>query len=207
MRAIYVDMGTPGSDGERAAASAAAASLGVPLDIVDARGVGRMISVLRHADWVCDECDESVCERGEDRVRECRWFRVEPEEEAYLRRVPVWLSIVSYCAQVAGIRDVFLGYTADHLIGDAMGRVGVEWPAFIRVWDAKADVRMNLPFAEMSELDVVEMGSALGVDYSQTFGCRHEGPVHCGDCLGCCYRKNVLRGPGMGDPTEYRVKE
>lgn len=52
----------------------------------------------------------------------------------------------------------------------------------------------------------IQMGIAMGVDYSMTYSCPYiddEG-TSCGECLSCKNRKYGFQEAGVADPTQYR---
>jgi 7-cyano-7-deazaguanine synthase len=66
------------------------------------------------------------------------------------------------------------------------------------------DLRLYAPFVEKTKAQIVEIGSALGVPYEDTWSCYEGGEVHCGLCGTCNERKEAFQLTGVPDPTKYR---
>ena len=61
----------------------------------------------------------------------------------------------------------------------------------------------NAPYTDITKTDIAKRGSALGIDYSETWSCYKGGEKHCGKCGTCVERKEALRDAGITDTTEY----
>ena len=65
-------------------------------------------------------------------------------------------------------------------------------------------LRLYAPFVEKTKAQIVEIGSALGVPYEETWSCYEGGELHCGLCGTCNERKEAFQLVGVPDPTKYR---
>ena len=64
------------------------------------------------------------------------------------------------------------------------------------------------PLVQLSKLDIIRMGTSLGVDYSLTTSCYDptsdsRGPIACGRCDSCHLRREGFRAAAIVDPTRY----
>ena len=67
-------------------------------------------------------------------------------------------------------------------------------------------VKIHAPLIELSKAEIIQRGSALGVDYSLTVSCYQadkEGRA-CGQCDSCYLRAKGFADAGIADPTRYR---
>lgn len=67
-------------------------------------------------------------------------------------------------------------------------------------------VRLVAPLIQMSKVDIIRAGIALGVDYALTHSCYDPSPdgAACGGCDACHLRRRGFAGAGVPDPTRYR---
>ena len=75
-------------------------------------------------------------------------------------------------------------------------RVGVE---------GKTKLRIRAPLIDKTKAEIIQIGAALGVDYSLTLSCYDpdtEGSA-CGRCDSCLLRKKGFKEAGISDPTRY----
>jgi 7-cyano-7-deazaguanine synthase len=66
-----------------------------------------------------------------------------------------------------------------------------------------AGIRLSRPFVACRKEELVRIGSALGVDFGQTWSCYQGGVRHCGRCGTCVERREAFQRAGVPDPTEY----
>ena len=59
------------------------------------------------------------------------------------------------------------------------------------------------PFCNINKIDIVKIGTELGVDFSLTYSCYKGNEKHCGKCGTCQERKEAFEKAGITDPTEY----
>jgi 7-cyano-7-deazaguanine synthase len=62
---------------------------------------------------------------------------------------------------------------------------------------------LHTPFINTTKAQIVSIGHALGVPYSETWSCYKGGKIHCGRCGTCVERKEAFRLAGVPDPTLY----
>ena len=86
-------------------------------------------------------------------------------------------------------------------------------PTFIKAFDAmerlavegfgEANLRLETPFVHLEKYQIITMGAALGVPYSDTWSCYKGNEQHCGRCGTCVERKLAFRDAMVADPMSY----
>lgn len=126
-------------------------------------------------------------------------------------RNTVFLSIALGWAEVLGAQDIFVGVNAVDYSGYPDCR-----PEYIEAFEKMANLAtragvegnkltIHAPLMEMSKADIIQRGSALGVDYSLTVSCYQaeaDGSA-CGRCDSCRLRAVGFAEAGVEDPTVY----
>jgi 7-cyano-7-deazaguanine synthase len=128
-------------------------------------------------------------------------------------RNTVFLSLALAWAETLEATDIFIGVNALDFSGYPDCR-----PEFIEAFEKMANlgtkigtegggkIRIHTPLSAMTKKDIVEAGTALGVDYSFTITCYDPSPAGeaCGECDACLLRLKGFSEAGMSDPTPYR---
>ena len=71
--------------------------------------------------------------------------------------------------------------------------------------EGKTKLRIRAPLIDKTKAEIIQIGAALGVDYSLTLSCYDpdtEGSA-CGRCDSCLLRKRGFKAAGIPDPTRY----
>ncbi|MBL4698962.1 MAG: 7-cyano-7-deazaguanine synthase QueC [Phycisphaerales bacterium] len=123
----------------------------------------------------------------------------------------VFLSIALAYAETLGSTDLFIGVNAIDYSGYPDCR-----PEFIASFIQTANLatklgvegnnmRVHTPLLEMTKAQIIQTGTKLGVDYSQTHSCYDPSPAGgaCGRCDSCILRKLGFEQAGIDDPTNY----
>lgn len=128
-------------------------------------------------------------------------------------RNTVLLSLALAWAEVLDSVDIFIGVNAVDYSGyPDCRRVFID--AFTQLaklatkagTEEGAQFRIHAPLLEMSKAEIIQKGTALGLDYSQTISCYaadDEGRA-CGRCDACRLRAKGFLDAGIKDPTRYR---
>jgi 7-cyano-7-deazaguanine synthase len=140
----------------------------------------------------------------------------QPGEGIPLTYVParntVFLALALGWAEVLEARDIFIGVNAVDYSGYPDCR-----PQFIAAFEQLANLatragvegqnfHIRAPLLHMSKAEIVQAGSALGVDYGLTVSCYQadaDGRA-CGRCDSCRFRAAGFAAAGMPDPTPYQ---
>ncbi|GAA5315364.1 MAG: 7-cyano-7-deazaguanine synthase QueC [Candidatus Pelagadaptatus aseana] len=127
-------------------------------------------------------------------------------------RNTVFMSIALGWAEVLGAQDIFVGVNAVDYSGYPDCR-----PEYIEAFEAMANLAtragvegnrltIHAPLMKMGKDDIVQWGTANGVDYSLTVSCyqaNDEGRA-CGKCDSCRLRRDGFIQAGLQDPTRYQ---
>lgn len=127
-------------------------------------------------------------------------------------RNTIFLSLALGWAEVLGAGDIFVGVNAVDYSGYPDCR-----PEFIAAFQALAAVAtragvegggpvIHAPLIDLGKAEIIELGFALGVDYSVTVSCycADDDGRACGTCDSCRIRREGFAAAGIADPTRYR---
>ena len=127
-------------------------------------------------------------------------------------RNTVMLALALAWAEVLDARDLFIGVNAVDYSGYPDCR-----PEFISAFEHLANLatkagiegkrlRVHAPLQQLSKSEIIRLGQALGVDYSQTVSCYQADAMGraCGRCDACRLRRAGFKQAGLSDPTKYR---
>lgn len=126
-------------------------------------------------------------------------------------RNTVFLALALSWAEVLQARNLFIGVNAVDYSGYPDCR-----PAFIESFEKTANLgtqagvegrgfKINAPLIAMSKAQIIQQGTALGVDYALTVSCYQadETGQACGRCDSCRLRKKGFADADVADPTRY----
>ena len=127
-------------------------------------------------------------------------------------RNTIFLSYALAWAEVLGAWDIFIGVNAVDYSGYPDCR-----PEYIQAFETMANLatkaavdgrsrfRIHTPLIDMTKAQIIQTGTALGVNYGITHSCYDPSPEGkaCGSCDSCILRKNGFRDAGVPDPTPY----
>lgn len=127
-------------------------------------------------------------------------------------RNTIMLSLALAYAEVLASNDIFIGVNAVDYSGYPDCR-----PEFIEAFQAMArlatkagveggEVTIHTPLIDLTKAEIIQRGTALGVDYSMTVSCyQADGQGRaCGVCDSCRIRRDGFAAAGVPDPTNYR---
>ena len=126
-------------------------------------------------------------------------------------RNTVFLSLALGWAEVLGAQAIFIGINAVDYSGYPDCR-----PEFIRAFSTLAQLatragvegqalQIHTPLIDMSKADIIQAGTALGLDYGLTISCYQadaQGRA-CGRCDACQLRRAGFAAANTDDPTFY----
>ena len=127
-------------------------------------------------------------------------------------RNTIFLSYALAWTEVLGSDTIFIGATAVDYSGYPDCR-----PEYIEAYqtlanlatqagaEGKTKLTIQAPLMDKTKAEIIQIGTALGVDYSLTLSCydpNAEGRA-CGGCDSCLHRKKGFKAAGIPDPTHY----
>ncbi len=128
-------------------------------------------------------------------------------------RNTVFLSIALGWAEVLEADAIFVGVNAVDYSGYPDCR-----PDYIKAFEFMANLatkrgieghhlKIHAPLMQLSKAQIIQQGSQLGVDYSQTVSCYQadQDGRACGRCDSCRFRQQGFSEAGIIDPTPYQI--
>ncbi|MHA2616621.1 MAG: 7-cyano-7-deazaguanine synthase, partial [bacterium JZ-2024 1] len=177
VRAVVFNYGQNPATQEVVAARAIALLYGVPLDVFDLSGLGTLLrSVTEPPHMLMDTC----------------------------RDPQALLGLAGFYAGAIGFDSV--AYAANQR--DVQDQPG--YPNFFRAAQSMLNtlpptqnISILTPFLNLTKAQVLQRGQSHGVDWTKTWSCWNDVPIHDGTCGGCLRRKEAFQQAGIPDPTQY----
>ena len=127
-------------------------------------------------------------------------------------RNTIFLSYALAWAEVLGAWDIYIGVNATDYSGYPDCR-----PDYIAAFETMANLAtaaavegrgrytIHTPIIQMSKAQIIQTGTAIGVDYALTHSCYDptETGRPCGSCDSCQLRLKGFAQAGLTDPVEY----
>ena len=127
-------------------------------------------------------------------------------------RNTIFLSYALAWAEVLESWDIFIGVNAVDYSGYPDCR-----PEYIQAFETMANLatktaiegkgrfRIHTPLIDLTKAQIIQAGTALGVDYGITHSCYDptDSGLACGACDSCILRRNGFADAGIADPTPY----
>jgi len=126
-------------------------------------------------------------------------------------RNTVFLSVALAWAEVLQAEAIFAGVNAVDYSGYPDCR-----PEYIKAFQTMADlatkagieghgVQIKTPLIDLTKVEIIQLGHAMGVDYSQTVSCYQADELGkaCGECDSCRIRTLAFKKADIVDPTRY----
>ena len=116
----------------------------------------------------------------------------------------IMLAIAAGIAESNGLRHVMMAnHGGDHAIyPDCRPEFVSAFGAAVRAGTYEG-ITVEAPYTDITKADIARRGSALGIDYSETWSCYKGGERHCGRCGTCVERREALAEAGIEDNTVY----
>ena len=122
------------------------------------------------------------------------------------------LSLALAWAEVLGANDIFIGVNALDYSGYPDCR-----PEYIQAFETMANLatktavegkgrfRIHTPLIDLTKAQIIQAGTALGIDYGITHSCYDptDSGLACGSCDSCILRRKGFADAGIADPTPY----
>lgn len=128
-------------------------------------------------------------------------------------RNTIFLAYAMGWAEVLGASDLFIGVNSLDYSGYPDCR-----PEYIESFERMANLAtraavggqrliVHAPLIRMTKREIIELGTGLGVDYSETVSCYDPAPdgAACGHCDACQLRLKGFAEAGQTDPARYAV--
>ena len=132
-------------------------------------------------------------------------------------RNTIMLSLALAWAESISSLDIFYGANAVDYLGYPDCR-----PEYVRSFEAMANLatkagvesldpenrfRIHAPIIQMSKAEIIQLGTEMGINYSQTVSCyqANTNGEACGICESCQLRKTGFIQAGISDPTRYQA--
>ena len=131
-------------------------------------------------------------------------------------RNTIFLAYAMAWAEVVGADDIFIGVNALDYSGypDCRPEYIAAFEKMARLatragTEGKRPLRIHAPLMHSSKKEIIQRGTALGVDYATTHSCYDPGPDGraCGQCDACLLRRKGFAEAGIRDPLHYREKD
>ena len=177
-----------------------------------ARRVGHALGVSKHVEVAVDlAAIGGSALTGESSVPKDRPLDQGGIPATYVpARNTVLLALALGWAEVLGVHDLFIGVNAVDYSGYPDCR-----PEYIHAFEelasfaTKAGVegtafRVHTPLLTLTKAEIVQQGTAMGLDYGLTHSCYDPGPDGrpCGRCDSCRLRARGFEAAGMSDPLD-----
>lgn len=116
----------------------------------------------------------------------------------------IMLAVAAGLAESRGLKRMYIAnHFGDHAIyPDCRAAFIRPMAEAIREGTTNA-VLTEAPYTSITKTDIARIGTALGIDYAETWSCYKGGEIHCGVCGTCVERKEAMREAGIADPTQY----
>lgn len=199
LRAIYFDIGYLSSVPEKNAAKMFCYQLGVPLEIVDVRGIFGMVSGFVPIEFLgLGELD-----KGQPTPIPAS---ADSEDKEYVSGFHVILGLASYYAMLGKIEEMHIGIIKEQIkYSKGLKKFLAGWSPLIENLNPHRVFSLSAPFSGKAKSEVIQLGESLSVDLSRTWSCYRSGPLHCGTCNGCKSRIAAFKDVKLKDPTKYAV--
>jgi 7-cyano-7-deazaguanine synthase len=129
-------------------------------------------------------------------------------------RNTIFLSFALAAAETRGAADIFIGVNALDYSGYPDCR-----PEYVSAFETMANlatragvegrrVSIHTPLIDLGKAQIVELGTALGVDFATTTSCYDPSPdgLACARCDACLLRAKGFAEAGLADPTRYAME-
>lgn len=118
----------------------------------------------------------------------------------------IMLSIATGFAESNGCDVIILGnHSGDHSIYPDCRKEFIDGMKKAIFEGTDEHIEVVSPFCNINKIDIVKIGTELGVDFSLTYSCYKGNEKHCGKCGTCQERKEAFEKAGIIDPTEYEA--
>ncbi len=173
-------------------AAKAAATLGVPHDIIDISNIGKSLS----GSALTDDVDVPDGHYAEESMK----VTVVPNRNA------IMLTIAYGIGAARGAQAIATAvHGGDHFIYPDCR------PEFIKSFEdmqnhaleGVAEIKLYTPFLKQTKADIAAEGARHNVPFTDTWSCYKGGDIHCGRCGTCVERIEAFDVAGVSDPTEY----
>jgi 7-cyano-7-deazaguanine synthase len=132
----------------------------------------------------------------------------DPQPITYVpNRNMIFLALAAAYAESHGVTEVFYGAQKHDMYGywdttpDFLERLNQVYSL-----NRKTPITIKAPFVNWSKADILRLGLAMAVDYSQTWSCYEGQALACGRCPTCAERLSAFAAVGLPDPIPYMAQ-
>lgn len=131
----------------------------------------------------------------------------DPQPVTYVpNRNMTFIALAAAYAETAGISEIYYGAQRADMYDywDTTEEFLEAINTVLRL-SRRRHVTVQAPFITCTKADLLEIGSALGIDYAQTWSCYQGDELACGRCPTCVERLHAFAMIGASDPLKYQV--
>ena len=188
-RAIYLNFSKASSSQEIRSAKRAALSLGIPLEVVDLKGLGEI-------------------QKDYSRSKFSNTLDLDIGMAAQSTGISGFHSVLAasgYFAQLTGSSSVAVAITKEQFSASRnLAEVFSLYSKSVSILNSSAgEFTIITPFKSYTKSDIVAEARKLNVPIENTWSCLTSEDAHCGECSQCIARKDAFSGGE--DPTTYQA--
>jgi len=115
------------------------------------------------------------------------------------------LAVAVSWAEVIGATKIFIGATEEDAAGypDCREEFYNAFNQVIKLGTGKRNIEVVFPLIKMKKVEIIKLGTELGVPFQYTWSCYKNEDKACGKCDSCLRRLRAFKEAGIPDPIPY----